>query len=205
MSVAFLEETLETRNQALRALSGARCRRTMRVPAASCSFGEMAGLVLGFATALLGRNGIWICTAAVEGGRRTGISRISSISFVAATSRSTHLILEHSGGGAQPPRITRSNSSQVAMPPGREYCAASISRVTDAVIWLSTWGDSRRMARELAAARVPVELHRGSVVSPIRYLSTACAAWRPSRIAHTTSDWPRRMSPAENTFGFEVW
>ena len=29
----------------------------------------------------------------------------------------------------------------------------------------------------------------------------ACAAWRPSRIAHTTSDCPRRMSPAANTFG----
>src|SRR5207244_3760246 len=29
---------------------------------------------------------------------------------------------------------------------------------------------------------------RGSVVDPIKNLSTACAAWRPSRIAHTTSD-----------------
>ena len=45
---------------------------------------------------------------------------------------------------------------------------------------------------------------RGSVVEPIRNLSTACAAWRPSRIAHTTSDWPRRMSPAANTFGTDV-
>ena len=43
--------------------------------------------------------------------------------------------------------------------------------------------------------------YRGSVVDPIRNLSTAWAAWRPSRIAHTTSDWPRRMSPAANTFG----
>ena len=45
---------------------------------------------------------------------------------------------------------------------------------------------------------------RGSVVDPIRNLSTECAAWRPSRIAHTTSDWPRRMSPQANTFGFEL-
>ena len=45
---------------------------------------------------------------------------------------------------------------------------------------------------------------RGSVVVPIRNLSTACAAWRPSRIAHTTSDCPRRISPAANTFGIEV-
>ena len=46
---------------------------------------------------------------------------------------------------------------------------------------------------------------RGSSDAPIRNSSTARAHWRPSRIAHTTSDWPRRMSPAVNTFGTEVW
>src|SRR4249919_1000026 len=46
--------------------------------------------------------------------------------------------------------------------------------------------------------------HLGSVVVPIRYWSIARAHSRPSRIAHTTSDWPRRMSPAENTLGSEV-
>lgn len=46
---------------------------------------------------------------------------------------------------------------------------------------------------------------RGSTDEPIRNSSTARAAWRPSRIAHTTSDWPRRMSPAVNTFGTDVW
>ena len=46
--------------------------------------------------------------------------------------------------------------------------------------------------------------HRGSAVAPIRNLSMAWAHWRPSRIAQTTSDWPRRMSPAANTFGSEV-
>jgi hypothetical protein len=42
---------------------------------------------------------------------------------------------------------------------------------------------------------------RGSSLAPIRNSSTARAAWRPSRMAHTTSDWPRRMSPAANTLG----
>ena len=46
--------------------------------------------------------------------------------------------------------------------------------------------------------------YRGSRVVPIRNLSIAWAHWRPSRIAQTTSDWPRRMSPAANTFGSEV-
>src|SRR5262249_54248395 len=46
--------------------------------------------------------------------------------------------------------------------------------------------------------------YRGSRLDPIKNLSTACAAWRPSRIAQTTSDCPRRMSPAVKTFSIEV-
>jgi hypothetical protein len=47
--------------------------------------------------------------------------------------------------------------------------------------------------------------HLGRFVVPIRNWSIERAHSRPSRIAHTTSDWPRRMSPAENTLGREVW
>lgn len=45
---------------------------------------------------------------------------------------------------------------------------------------------------------------RGSSECPIKYASTERAHWRPSRIAHTTSDWPRRMSPAANTLSTDV-
>ena len=41
----------------------------------------------------------------------------------------------------------------------------------------------------------------GRNVSPISQASTARAHSRPSQIAHTTSDWPRRVSPAANTPG----
>ncbi len=47
-------------------------------------------------------------------------------------------------------------------------------------------------------------IYRGKLVVPIKNPSIARAQSRPSRIAHTTSDWPRRMSPAENTLGREV-
>lgn len=40
---------------------------------------------------------------------------------------------------------------------------------------------------------------------PRKYSSTAAAACRPSAIAHTTSDCPRRASPAANTPGIDVW
>lgn len=46
--------------------------------------------------------------------------------------------------------------------------------------------------------------HRGNTVFPISPLSTAWAAWRPSRIAQTTSDWPRRMSPQAKTLSAEA-
>ena len=51
--------------------------------------------------------------------------------------------------------------------------------------------------RQLRGARA----QRGSSEDPMRNSSTARAHCRPSRIAHTTSDWPRRMSPAAKTFG----
>jgi hypothetical protein len=44
---------------------------------------------------------------------------------------------------------------------------------------------------------------RGSTVWPISALSTAWAAWRPSRIAQTTRLWPRRMSPHAQTLSTE--
>ena len=46
--------------------------------------------------------------------------------------------------------------------------------------------------------------YRGSTVAPISAASIAAAHWRPSRIAQTTSDWPRRMSPQANTFRCDV-
>src|SRR6266581_176395 len=50
----------------------------------------------------------------------------------------------------------------------------------------------------------PVATYRGNSEKPIRDSSTTRAHWRPSRIAHTTSDWPRRMSPAAKILGTEV-
>src|SRR5437867_3286257 len=45
----------------------------------------------------------------------------------------------------------------------------------------------------------------GRNVSPMRYASTPRAHSRPSQIAHTTSDCPRRASPHANTPGTVVW
>src|ERR1700730_13593291 len=41
----------------------------------------------------------------------------------------------------------------------------------------------------------------GSSLEPMRLVSTARAHWRPSRMAQTTSDWPRRASPQAKILG----
>ena len=57
----------------------------------------------------------------------------------------------------------------------------------------------QRQQRQFRALR-----HRGRSDCPIRNSSTARAHCRPSRIAQTTSDCPRRASPAANTLPIEV-
>ncbi len=53
-------------------------------------------------------------------------------------------------------------------------------------------------------AEAAVRLQRGRSLRPIRNSSTARAHWRPSRMAQTTRDWPRRMSPQAKTRVAEV-
>jgi hypothetical protein len=66
-------------------------------------------------------------------------------------------------------------------------------------VWLR-----RRARRTGSGAGWAAGDYRGRFDPPMRNSSTARAHWRPSRMAHTTSDWPRRTSPAANTFGAEV-
>ena len=56
----------------------------------------------------------------------------------------------------------------------------------------------------LSARRSDRAFYRGKRLAPIRNWSIARAHCRPSRIAQTTSDWPRRLSPAANSLGTEV-
>jgi hypothetical protein len=62
---------------------------------------------------------------------------------------------------------------------------------------------SRAMTAFLKSGSEP-RAYLGRSVFPIRNVSIDRAHSRPSRMAQTTSDWPRRMSPAVNTFGREV-
>src|SRR6185503_18900245 len=77
---------------------------------------------------------------------------------------------------------------------------ADFSAVLGANLWQPAWSGSLISARQLA----PQPDQRGSSENPIRNSSTERAHCRPSRIAQTTSDCPRRMSPAAKSLGTDV-
>ena len=150
--VAFLEETLahEIRHCAL--FLGAMPEHDARHCRIMQLWGN-GGLLLGIVTALLGRNGIWVCTAAVEGAVHRHLE--DQLHFLRGRDVAVHaLILDIQGE-----ELSHLNHAEQQLTSRdaawSKILRASISRVTDAVIWLSTWGDSSRMARELAAARAP--------------------------------------------------
>ena len=112
------------------------------------------GWLLGAVTALMGRQAIWICTAAVEAAVHRHLDdqlhflerRDVELSAIISSIRKEELAhLRHAED-----RITSTGA-------GRRVLHGVITGATDAVIWLSTWGDSTRMARALRAA--PPALH----------------------------------------------
>jgi 3-demethoxyubiquinol 3-hydroxylase len=147
--VAFLEETLshEIRHCALfREAMPARQARPCRVMA----FWGNGGFVLGFLTALMGRQGIWICTAAVEGAVHKHLD--DQLLFLRGKDAELQSLIE----SIQEEELSHLNHAEErieARTLWSRFLSAFISQATDIAIWLSTWGDSTKMARELAAAK----------------------------------------------------
>ncbi len=108
------------------------------------------GLVLGFVTALLGRNGVWVCTAAVESAVHRHLA--DQVHFLLERDAEVRdLIID-----IQDEELSHLNHAEEQLASHTAWTRllrGAISIITDAVIWLSTWGDSARMARDLAAAR----------------------------------------------------
>lgn len=108
------------------------------------------GWLLGFVTALLGRRGIWACTAAVEATVHRHLDdqlqflkdRDTELYQIILSIRDEELAhLQHAEE-----RLLHSSAPLRAL-------RGVISFATDCLIWLSTWGDSSRMARALARDR----------------------------------------------------
>jgi 3-demethoxyubiquinol 3-hydroxylase len=122
-------------------------------PCRVMSLWSWGGALLGFVTALMGRQAIWICTAAVEATVHRHLDdqlhflerRDADLSAIILSIREEELAHLHHAEE----RITSTGS-------GVRVLHGFITWATDAVIWLSTWGDSTRMARALRAASPPL-------------------------------------------------
>ena len=113
---------------------------------------SVGGWLPRFFTACLGRNGIGACTAAVEEAVHRHLD--DQLHFLDGRDVELREIIESI-------RIEEIAHLRHAERQLRSDTAAlralrqAISAMTDMLIWLSTWGDSTRMARALAAAQRP--------------------------------------------------
>jgi ubiquinone biosynthesis monooxygenase Coq7 len=143
--VNFLEETLGHEIQHC-----ARFRDAMRPrntgPCRAMILWGNGGYVLGFVTALLGRQGVWICTAAVEATVHRHLEEqlhylagkdLELYGLISAIQVQELRHLDHADE-----RISADAAWSRAL-------NATIAGTTEALIWLSTWGDSSRLRRSL--------------------------------------------------------
>jgi ubiquinone biosynthesis monooxygenase Coq7 len=108
------------------------------------------GWLLGFLMALLGRQGIWACTAAVEAAVHRHLD--DQLRFLAERDRQLHQVIA-SIREEELSHLRHAENNLRSPGPLLRGLRLAISHMTDALIFLSTSGDSRRMSRDLRAAR----------------------------------------------------
>lgn len=121
-------------------------RRTM--PCRVMRLWSLGGFVLGFVTALLGRNMIWICTEAVE----ATVHRHLRQQLAYLERRDPELFALIAAIEEEELAHLRSAEAHQTRRTGwfRAAAFAAIGFVTATMIWLSTWGDPTPMQREVA-------------------------------------------------------
>jgi len=110
---------------------------------------SMGGALLGFLTALTGRQGIWTCTAAVEAAVHRHLD--DQLGFLATRDPELHEAIRD----IRVEELSHLHHAEMQLQPPNLYhrtLRRLISFLTDLMIWLSTWGDSARMARDLRRA-----------------------------------------------------
>jgi len=116
-------------------------------PCRVMQFWSCGGWVLGFLTALLGRQAIWVCTAAVE----VAVHRHLDDQLYFLKDRDPALSSILSIRDEEIAHLRHAEERLVAPNMAFRALRQAISLVTDSLIWLSTWGDSTRMTRALKA------------------------------------------------------
>jgi ubiquinone biosynthesis monooxygenase Coq7 len=148
--VASLSEMLGHERSHCAAFRAAMPSRRSR-PCRVMQFWSWGGWLLGFLTALLGPQGIWACTAAVEAAVHRHLD--DQLFFLADRDRELHGIIL-SIREEELAHLHHAEEQLKSPGPLLHLLRAAISIVIDCLIWLSTWGDSTRMTRALKARRV---------------------------------------------------
>jgi 3-demethoxyubiquinol 3-hydroxylase len=118
-------------------------------PCRVMQFWSYGGWMLGFFTACLGRKGIWACTAAVEAAVHRHLDE--QLHFLQLRDAELHrIILSIREEELAHLHHAETQLGSAAVLPGLRQI---IALATDVLIWLSTWGDSSRMAYALRADR----------------------------------------------------
>jgi ubiquinone biosynthesis monooxygenase Coq7 len=144
--VPALEEMREDEIEHCRLFYGAMPARRAK-PCRVMAFWSLGGVVLGFLTALCGRNMIWICTEAVESTVHRHLE--DQLAFLQTRDRDLHaliaLIQEE-----ELAHLRKAEDNQKGRGLGRALFLPVVGALTDLMIWLSTWGDSSWMRAEMA-------------------------------------------------------
>lgn len=106
------------------------------------------GSVLGLCTALMGRQMIWTCTAAVESTVHRHLD--DQLHFLVDRDPELHGTIQ-SIRAEELAHLTLAEGHIQGRQSLGPAVRKAIAATTEAVIWLATWGDSTRMARDLAA------------------------------------------------------
>ena len=143
--VPDLTHMLEHELQHCTIFSAAMRTRNSR-PCRMVSLWSMGGSVLGFLTALLGRQSTWTCTAAVEATVHQHLD--DQLRFLAGRDHELYEAIRN----IRVEELSHLRHAEAQLQSPNLYHRALrgiISFLTDLMIWLSTWGDSARLVREL--------------------------------------------------------
>ena len=141
----FLQHTLAHENRHCTVFRDAMPARNAR-PCRIMALWGTGGYVLGLLTALGGRQGIWVCTAAVESTVHRHLE--DQLRFLAGKDNALHAAIV----GIRSEELSHLHHAEARLKPADLWAHllfGAICKATETAIWLSTWGDSTRMAREL--------------------------------------------------------
>ncbi|NTF07534.1 demethoxyubiquinone hydroxylase family protein [Agrobacterium rubi] len=144
--VSKLEEMRDDEIDHCRLFREAMPARSAR-PCRVMSLWSLGGFVLGFLTALCGRNTIWICTEAVESTVHQHLE--DQLKFLRSRDPALHKLIL-SIQEQELAHLTEAENNQNSEGIMRAVLLPIICGLTDLMIWLSTWGDSSRMRVEMA-------------------------------------------------------